>query len=35
MSTTEVSNQVSGVCLVQIAVYEIDLASVIEQYIVL
>ena len=33
MSTTEVSNQVSGVCLVQIAVYEIDLASVIEQYI--
>lgn len=33
MSTTEVSNQVSGVCLVQIAVYEIDLASVIKQYI--
>ena len=33
MSTTEVSNQVSGVCLVQVAVYEIDLASVIEQCI--
>lgn len=33
MSTTEVPNRVSGVCLVQIAVYEIDLASVIEQRI--
>ena len=29
MSTTEVLNQDHGTCLVQIAVYEIDLASVI------
>ena len=33
MSTTEVLNQDHGTCLVQIAVYEIDLASVIEQCI--
>lgn len=33
MSTMEVLNQDHGTCLVQIAVYEIDLASVIEQCI--
>lgn len=33
MSTTEVLNQDHGTCLVQIAVYKIDLASVIEQCI--
>ena len=33
MATTEVLNQDHGMCLVKIAIYEIDLASVIEQCI--